>query len=59
MSSVEPPQGRKLLTVRIDQTRHEWVKQYAKEHDTTVSQLVRDFLKHLQEEATVEKVERF
>lgn len=49
MSSVssQANQEKALLTVRVDRDQLDSVKEYARSTDTTVSQLVRDFFRHL------------
>lgn len=52
MSSAENQQSDKaLLTVRVDREQLDAIKEYARRTDTTVSRLVRQFFKHLLEEA--------
>lgn len=52
MSSASNQQPEKaLLTVRVDRDVLDQVKEYARRTDTTVSRLVRQFFKHLLDEA--------
>lgn len=46
-SAVKTQNCKTLLTVRVDKESLELVKEYAKQNNTTVSQLVRDFFQHL------------